>query len=73
MREFQQYLLEQIQLMSEEAKSKSGLGHMYLHVGKLSVFTKNEGRSPLPLLPIQKRCDRHILLLYIVLGNSAVS
>ena len=45
MKEFQKYVLEQIQVLSNDAKIKNGFGHMYLHVGKLNIFTENEGEE----------------------------
>ena len=45
MKEFQKYLLQQIQTLNEDAKNNNGLGLMYLHVGRLSVLTKKDGKS----------------------------
>ena len=45
MTEFQEYMLEEIQVLREDAKTKNGLGHMYLHVGKLNVSTEKEGKE----------------------------
>ena len=45
MKEFQEYLSQQIQKLNEDAKNNNGLGHMYLHVGRLSISTKKEGKS----------------------------
>ena len=45
MKEFQEYLLQQIQKLNEDAKNNNGLGDIFLHVGRLSVSTEKEGES----------------------------